>query len=520
MISNSSFLEIEKALDDKVPFLIHPHSLLRIEKFEIFSRILSTYSQEWKNAPIKNAIWLQQYLHDASNQKRESHDPNQIIDTVRSFLGQYKQYAKSDAFNHLNIELIAYRLKIPSNALDEKINPGFLSFATKSYLHNSLSTHNHQLLVDKDHKISILYKDEYISWEDAKPIAENFLAELEKQKEAYSISFYGYRGLECRQRTNWKKPKAFLKGDTSLWAPHFIKKLPFFDGNNKAYAIEFCSSATGNAPKTVGDHTWVRLYSFKQKDDKILGKMYTTGFYRPNKNNCKDHFDTPFRIKPGFLTEDVSEVWGINDKIKTVAMQIDQSQLISIKKRIQADKENSEIPFQLFSLNCDHYASDIGHLAGIQLPTKRHFFELFIFSFSEEKYKNSKKPIQIAAKIAHFILKIFLYLCTPLFNAILWFGGAGIIDSKVKTPIRPIFASFSDLWDQNNLYPYSPWVLGHTVKNEVEEWRRREIEKLDLNQEDDRKKQAKIEFSLPPHYIVNSALLEKFNLHKSCSALI
>ncbi|HRD55121.1 MAG TPA: hypothetical protein PLC42_01860 [Parachlamydiaceae bacterium] len=500
MISNRTFLAVEKALQDGAFFLMTPSNTIRVEKFNFIEQIFRHCTTKRQQAPIQNAVWFKDQLIDAPQQKSEAFDPERLVDTIRMFLNQYKKYKDEPEFRACALELLAYRLKIPSKALDEAVNPGFKDFAEKSHLYNYLATHNDKLVVMEDHKIKMQFSGNLSPWEFIKQEVENYLKETKNYAEPYTISLYGRLGIENRNRCNWTKLLPFLKSNTKEWAPHFLKNLPIFNCYNKAYAIEFCSTATEKLPRKVGDHTFVRLYSFVQSEEETYGKMYSFGLYRPHKEGCQSGSDALLKIKPGFINEEVSEVWGINDKIRTIALQITKEQFSNIKNKVRQDKEKNEIIFQLFSFNCDQYASDLALLADVTLPTKRHFFELLVISFEEEKFKDSNQYVQTAAKIANLFLKVFLFLCTPLFNLILLYLGAGQVDSRVKGSSKPIISCFSDLFDSKTLYPSSPWVLGTAVKKEVEEWRAREIAKLDLTKEGDQKIRDTILFSFPPHY--------------------
>lgn len=406
---------------------------------------------------------------------------------------------------------MASKLGISPEILDEKINHGFITFAKEHHLANSLKTHNHQLLVNPEtNEILIRHKKTYITWTQAKTLIQEFQTENKDPSSngPYSLSLYGYKGLQNKDRYLWKNLKPLLKGDASKFSNHFIKDPLIFDDNLKSYIMEFCSTATESTPrKMAGDHSWIRLYRFKKVDEKIMGKMYSVGFYRPYKHRALfDNFWFPFCPKKGHIIHEVSEEWGMNDQIRTIAKKITQDSYDRIKTKIQSDKNANNTVYQHFEYNCDDYVSDLAELGGLRLPTKRHFLELFTCVHLEDKWNNelSKFPIAIqsTAKLITKFVQAFILMLTPLFNLIFFSIGCGFVSESIKNKsgFRLFTATIASFFDPNKLFVASPWILSHLIKNDVESWRQRKIAKLKIGNEDWMQKRDEIMFDFPKRY--------------------
>jgi len=501
---HSIFTDVEQALRNQESFLIGDRNVQTIKKTEIVSRIIHHFSGHDLLWFKKNAVWLTESL-----KSKHEFEPGKVAAAVKSFLRQYQNYHACEEFKNCSLELLASKLNIDSRCLDEKINPGFIAFAKKNYLYNSLETYNHQLLVDETtFEIKIKYRNEYIPWGHAKRIIDGFLQENEqknKLNEPCSPCLYGRKGIQNKDRYNWENLKSFLKGDVANWADHFIKDPLIFDDNNEGYIMEFCSSATEKAPRILaGDHTWIRLYQFKKTDEKIIGKMHSIGLYRPSKHHFFiDNFWMPFRIKQGYITQDISEEWGINTQIRTVAKRITATTYQKIMTKVANDKKINRTIFHLFQHNCDEYVVKLAELDLLELPTKRHFLKLFTCIHLEKSFFNQlnewSKPVRMAVAVILGIFCVFGYLMTPFLNLIFYLIGSGRVDTSIQDPTaRPVLSSFADLFNMEKLYVYSPWVLGHIVKDDVEHWRQEEIKKLG-NSKEEQEKKNEILFDFPPH---------------------
>jgi len=411
---------------------------------------------------------------------------------------------------------MASKLEVEPKILGLDINKGFYEFAKEQHLANSLKTQNHKINVNPEtNEIQILHEKVFISWTTAKLLIEEISKENKTKidiNEPYSLSIYGYKGIQNKDRYQWIKLQPLLKGITIDWADHFIKDPLIFDSDDKGYIMEFCSSATESTPrKMAGDHSWIRLYHYKKIDQSIKGKMYSIGLYRPYKHHhYVDNFWMPFSLKKGYITYDVSEEWNINDKIKTVAKRIDQESYKKIKNKIQTDQDSDNIVFHLFEHNCDEYISDLGKLGGLNLSNKRHFLELFasipLKKTLENKLPVFPLPIQSTVHIINNVVQKVVYLFTPLFNFGFFCLGAAYAQKNIKqkATVRAPITSFFDFFKFEKLCPSSPWILANDVKNDVESWRSKKMQKLDLNTLEGMEKKKQITFDFPKSYKIEN----------------
>ncbi len=517
MINSIFFLQIETALKNHLSFKASNHIVTTIEKMDIPSRMIHYFFGGDAIWSVQNAIWFIKTLKKTSICSEDpDFSPERLIAAVKTFLIEYKSYSKHAEFDRCQKELLSFRLNIKSESLDDRINPGFYTFAKDYFLYNSLSAHNHTLKYDEcTHEIQIKYRGEYIPWSQAKVILDRFFEQNKAthcDNDPLKLSFYGRKGIQNKNRYNWSKPKPFLKGDTDTFATHFIKDPLIFDDECKGYIMELCSSATEKSPRILaGDHSWIRLYEFEKTDQKIIGKMYSIGLYRPGKQKgFFENFRAPFRIKKGFLTYDISEEWGMNNEIRTLAKRISKQAFNNMLQKITDDKQTDNVIFHLFQHNCDKYISDLAKYDRVQLPTRKHCLETFFYlshqkSF-EKKLESCPKIVQKAVHVIAALFKAIIYSLTPVFNFLLYLAGSSLIDKDVQSVpnVRPILLSTSDYFNSEKLHVYSPWILGHTVKEEIDLWREEEFKKIEsstISQEEKTKAKNEIAFAFPPQFI-------------------
>jgi|GEM_PF-2142986 len=510
------FLEIEAALKNGQPFEIkNDQTLVKFEKTNFIAQIL--YNQESDEITssrfIKNAVSLSFVLKKTERCIwNDSCKIAKIVSSVKLFLKSYQVYQGKPAFTKCATELLALRLGIKADILTHKRNQEFTAFAKTSHLYNSLMTFNHHLEIDQiTLEILIPYNNVLTPWSSVKTIIENLKKEDRSNPSEdgpYALSLYGYKGIQYKNRYKWTKLEPLLNGETCNWASHFIKDPLIFDEKNKGYVLEFCSSATEKKPQILsGDHSWTRAYKFSKVNGKIIGKMYSKGLYRPFKHHF--YFDNlwfPFCLKKGYLVDDISEEWGINHQIKTVATRINREIYKNIKLKIQQDKASDNIIYHLFSNNCGHYTNSLANVAKINLPTKHHFIILFtcihLINSWNKQLATRSHSVQMSAMAAKRIMMVILYTFTPFFNLLAFLAGAGLVSKNLRFDaiIKPPLDSLFDFFQIQKLMTDSPWVLGYFVKEEVESWRQNEIDKLDLDSLDGLARQDEIMLQLPPSY--------------------
>lgn len=512
------FLEIEAALKNGQPFEIkNDQTLLKFEKMNFIARILydSADPEITSSRFIKNAVSLSFIL---KNTQRciwnDSCKIAKIAASVKLFLKNNQDFENTPSYKKCALELLALRLGIEADVLMNKRNLGFIAFAKENHLFNSLMTFNHHLEIDPlTLEILILCNNVRTPWSTARA----FIEESKKEDSSdpailgpYALSLYGCKGIQYKNRYKWTKLEPLLHGDTSTWASHFIKDPLIFDENHRGYVLEFCSSATEKAPQILsGDHDWIRIYKFIMSNGNIIGKMCSKGLYRPHKHHF--YFDNlwfPFCVKKGYLADDISEEWGINHKIKTVALRINQEKYKNIKRKIHQDKASNNIIYHLFSNNCGHYVNSVARVANVDLPTKRHFILLFTCIHLRNSWNKQlatrSHSIQISAIAAQKIMMAFLYALTPFFNLLFYLVGSGLVSKNVlfDPAIKPPLNSLFDFFRPQKLITDSPWVLANFVKEEVESWRQSEIDKLDLDSLNGLARQDEIALQFPPSYSI------------------
>jgi len=578
----SCLFPIYEALRKNTPFNItlheHPNSYC-LHPLSAFQRIYSYINSSYSNTRLLAIAALIQ--RDLSHNPRRSPiqmQGEEALKAARLLIAAAGTLAKDAPFQPFMREVVAASLAIPTEALNEEINPGLHAFAKNNHLHNLLITQNHSLHVDpKTHKIFIKHKDVYVSWEEAENILTGFLAAnlnipvkaihatpgfqtlaftktiynylmtyketilvdpesqqiqirindtlyepatafkiIQKMKgvevKTYKPLLYGPKGLQNDDRYQWPKCRAKIKGDVSTWAPYYIHKSIPFDSKGKCYVMEYASSATKPQPRAAGgDHTWVRLYKFDKDstNERITGKMYSYGLYRPEKKpDLYGQLWLPAKIKEGFLTNEVSEDWGISEETITIRKQIAKDSFDQMLGRIQefhfSDKPQK---FQILKKNCDELVSRLGAMDGHHLPTDVHFFELLTVSSIQERLNASieklPRPLQVVAHSAKVALKVFLVLLTPFFALVCVCLGATVVDKSLKKrdpSAKPYYNSLWDIFDPQKLRINSPWILAWVVKKNIEKWRRVEIEKLNAEAVDYKEQKMKIKYDFPPEY--------------------
>jgi hypothetical protein len=512
MIDPSFVPKINLSLQNGQPFIIiNENSVAVYAKDNFLNQKFPTLEQleiEKQNF-INNAKWLTTILRRTS---RDFSKHQELAKATKLFLRTFKTYESNPSFQQCKLEMLALKLGIDSYILEKDINKGFKEFATNFYLYNSLMTFNHHLKIDsKTDEILILHRGSYSPWSDVKIYLYHFLQSDKYEntnKDPYALNLYGQKGIQYKNRYKWKKLKPFLKDDPSLFASHFIKD-PQIISKLPIYILEFCTT-TVKDPRLVGDHTFLRMYKFSYVEAEngvqptLDGEITSVGVYRPGKRSFLDHIIFPFHLKPAKIArKDISDVYGINDDIEKFPVEISENAYQRIIAKIEHDNKN-KLPYHLFEQNCDTYvAKDLASLAGINLPTKRHFLEIFtcirLKHEWEKKISNYPLPFRLTAQvITNFVQSLILSL-TPFFNLIFYMLGSGLVSKSLPKQTKPNLSSVFDFFNSEKLYTSSPWVLGNIIKEDVESWRAKKIAKLACTP-DMLEKQRKIAFALPKRY--------------------
>lgn len=168
---------------------------------------------------------------------------------------------------------------------------------------------------------------------------------------------------------------------------------------------------------------------------------------------------------------DVSEFW--NGTYTTLSIEITKEHFELMKRRIEHDQKNGEHTYQIFHGNCTKYAKTIAELAGIDLPSAIPIFELLVHS---QRFKATGRRWLNSDRAPRWLKPLIKSLWTISFNVFGLVLGAGIVDREVKEDpkfmsVDPFIRNLADLADTTKVITDHPFIIGHYVQQEVEEWR-------------------------------------------------
>ena len=183
------------------------------------------------------------------------------------------------------------------------------------------------------------------------------------------------------------------------------------------------------------------------------------------------------------MQPDVSEFWPC--EIRSVEIAITEEEFLAMKKKIEKDKKNDDLVFQLFGENCTLYTASIGKIAGIEFDTSISFPLLWaprkILPFVEKTLP----------KIPKIIRNIISTIMAVVLNTVQLILGAGIVDKEAKNA-SPYIKSLREFFDPSKYYLHHPHTFGTRVREFVLAWREQESTKCSSEQE-----RKKIRFAVP-----------------------
>lgn len=287
-------------------------------------------------------------------------------------------------------EWLAYKLAIPTKALDHSINPGFAKFAKQVHLARYLAIFDHQLQVDRDHRISLLCQNVMQPWASVKAEAQQQPRSYSEFPRLYNPPFkYGKEGIQTATFYQWKTLEPFKIEHPPSWG--------------KEYRFEICTLCTGKF-RPLGDHTWMRLKTPK-------GEIYSFGPYREDND-----FRTACAWKRCFIqSPDISEFW--DEPIHTLSFTITKGQFDKIKKKVEKDQKES-LEFHIFRSNCAEYAVSCANLIGIPIGAKMSFarnllpenIRRFGISMMRHIPRPIRKVIHLGGRALHHLVAVPLNL--------------------------------------------------------------------------------------------------------------
>ena len=348
-------------------------------------------------------------------------------------------------------EHLALKLGIPGDVF--AFNPGFEKFATDSHLERYLMEYHHTLHVNPHtQELSIRANGEYVQWAEA----AHLLAHFSQPSVSPRLPWvYGQDGIQGDDMYNWKTLKPYKRTDASQWGFRYI------------FELVVCCADT---PHKTGDHGFLRL---KTPD----GAVYSVGLYRPGKRGLSDNLKFPFRLKRGYLMmPDVTEFWPC--EIRSLQVAITQQQFDVMKGRIEYEKAQDKLIFQLFQSNCVLWAKHIAESAEIPLPSTDDTITRLLTPRRIQPLVDSccslmPSCVKTAASIPIAIVVNSLQLVL----------GAGVVDKEVRLRngphIRPHIASLADLFRPSKMKLHHPYTFGNETLRWVQEWRDRETARLE-----------------------------------------
>lgn len=376
------------------------------------------------------------------------------VTTAREFLKQVgKEQAQDLRIEQLKLELLAFKIGVISDVFNREINTGFKKFASNPPLERYLAPYDHTVEVSEKGEVQLLKDDRYVPWSQL----IDGLQIPERKPETNQPWFYGPNGIQNTNMFEWKTLEPYKKEDPAQW--------------NKQYIFEFCCCCE-NTPRFIGDHSWLRLKTPE-------GDIYCVGLYRPYKNSAKQNYNAPLRIKKGHLMQpDVSEFWPT--PIHRIPFQITKDQFEAIKQKIESDKQNDSLIFQLIGKNCTQYVEDIATLGGIELPTTKPFWQLLCKRYGHPCIQTGVKVT--AAILPQKVNRVFERTSAFLCNLSLLIAGANKVDCQIRIDginCAPHLNSVGSLFDPAKLLVRHPYVVGHETETYVNQWREEQLNILD-----------------------------------------
>ena len=422
-------------------------------------------------------------LENIPHRTAKEADNPKVVTPVKTFIQiSKKEDPGNESLKKLERTFTAFKLGIPVQALDEKINPGFPKFAKESSLYRYLAVYNHQLKVAKNGKIQILHEGKMVPW---KQVMELALAATPALKEKVGVSNlprkYTHTGLINGNFYNWVKLEHYIEEECKP--------------NDPPYVFVICSLAQSTFRKT-GDHSFAEIwYKVEESRDGKLCTLYRKicfGPYREN-NNGWEAFSL---LKTLIQSPDCSVFWP--EEIFKTSFAISKEAFDAIKSKVESDHQNEHLPFDLVSRNCTRYVLDLAEIAGIAIPMKIHFLDNFIYGKLQELASSLThrlpRPIKWTLDQTWKVDQRLLGVGVNIGRGI--FGGTKVSpnllkgsDESFKAPIH----SISDLFDP--LESQSPYMLAYQLKPEVEEERRKEANGKRKREE------IPIEYRVPSKYL-------------------
>lgn len=417
----------------------------------------------------KIADQIAQALRQLPREEVASAQNNPAILEARRFLKDIK--FESPGITECHKQLLAMKLGISAETFN--YNPGFQKFASKCHLERYLLTYKHKLEVDTTtNKISILANGVMTSWEEAQKLINTNPPPSTSKKPSLPW-YYGPKGLQNEDMYQWTEFKPFTKEDPAQWGHRYI--------------FEFCS-CWAPTPGLNDSHSWLRLRTPE-------GDVYSVGLYRPQKRDNFDNFGFPLRLKKGHLMQpDVSEFWPW--EISAIPVEITKEQFEKMKAKIEEDKRNDNLVFQLFQSNCLLYCKSVANIANIDLPTSQPVVRILT--------PKSLEPVTdgIANYLPNFVLKICTFVSSLFFNLLQLALGASIVDQEVRemqggSSYRAHIHSFWDLFRPSKACMHHPHTLSFKVRKWVAEWRAQEIAKSQATNTEAAAALHPIQFKIP-----------------------
>lgn len=360
--------------------------------------------------------------------------------TVRAFLKRCGKN-KDPRIEGCRKEFLAYKLGIPREALER--NQGFESFAKNPPLERYLAEYHHTLVVD-GLNIKIVREGGYSPWSHV----SKTLNAPQRDPATNQPWLYGPEGVQNKNMFEWgPELKSYKWENPETWGCQHI--------------IEICCCYDPQRPNFIGDHTWLR---FKTPD----GRLFCVGKYRAYKSNPKQNRQNPLRVQKGYLmSPDVSEFWPI--PIKRIGFVITPEQFEAMKAKIEQDKREDALVFQVSDHNCTQYAMSIAKLGGIEFPASQNALHLLSIRYVNPRVAQGFNDVTRAFGVDEVAKRV----ATVAFNILLFAAGASQIDPACaeqckEKNIPPHLHSFRDWTDPKRLEVAHPYVLGTCVIPAIE----------------------------------------------------
>jgi hypothetical protein len=454
MITPIQFVQIQKYLKEGQPFEIERNGVRpsSVSKISFYSRIQDQIDAAFHKQRLGViADIFANHLQRLPRHKPKETIDNNIIKTTKSLLRQFKKI-EDPRISRCQRELLAYSLGISSELFDQKANLGFEEFASNPPLNRYLAAYGHEVKVSKSGEIHLQKGDKYVRWS----ILKEKVVIPERDPVTNQPWLYGPKGIQNKNMFEWTKLKPYKWEDPSQW-----------DGK---LLFVLCCCCGPDYPNFIGDHTWIEFWLSN-------GAKFSVGLYRGYKHKPGQNTQSPLRIQKGYLMQpDVSRFWP-DTKIHEIPFEITQKEFNAMKQRIEEDKKDENLTFQLIGNNCTEYAKKIAKIAEIEIPTEKPFWELLSKRYIPRplvqtiKTISSKLPGQVttlSAGITNFALSL------PLLAF-----GADKVDPKLKdTGCQPHLKSWADCFEPKKFMVNHPHTLGNETREFIETTRNKEENQL------------------------------------------